>query len=54
MKFWSLTSELVDNTLFLSLFSLTEIKEIPGQTSQRLPLNKEKSSPNVCIFISMY
>lgn len=44
---------ITDNHVFLSHFSLTEIKEIPGQTSQRLPSNKEKSSPNVCIFISM-
>lgn len=40
-----------DRHLFLSHYSLTEIKEISGQTSQRSPSNKEKASPNVCISI---
>lgn len=35
--------------MYILYFSLTEIKEIPGQTSQRLTSNKEKVSPNVCI-----
>lgn len=38
----------------LSYFSLSEIKEIPGQTSQRLTLNKEKGSPNVSILCILF
>lgn len=36
------------NDIYYS-FSLTEIKEVSGQTSQRLTSNKEKGSPNVRI-----
>lgn len=42
---------IINRHLFLSRYSLTEIKENPGQTSQRSPSNKEKASPNVCLSI---
>jgi len=45
---------ITEKHLFLSPYSLTEIKEIPGQISQRLPSNKEKASPIANISISIY
>lgn len=40
---------MIDHYCYILFFSLTEIKEVPGQTSQRLTSNKEKGSPNVRI-----